>query len=297
MFCTERTYLSLSLSFFFKPPYILRLCSFLRTSSQTSFPLETIALLRREIGDLLSKRRSSSASSGSSSSRSSSSGQSLEAGSAPHFALKHRPQGPSSVQSPLLPPPLSASSSVAAPATPVAVKAVEEEASSDSQLREEERTASSSSSPFANAIATLRGNAMLNPFSSTSSASSSSLSGRSPDLPHSPTLSTSSISSSSVSSSSTGSYRRGGSQGHEGGGVFAPTRIAPNEWLVYLRIQKTGSQTFWSTLQKEFRPDTWRSGGGGSGSGQCPDRNFCGGKGNKVWEVWVGWLLCEPYFY
>jgi hypothetical protein len=61
-----------------------------------------------------------------------------------------------------------------------------------------------------------------------------------------------------------------------GGGVFAPLRVAPTEWLVYLRIQKTGSQTFWATLQKEFRADVWR------GSGQCPDRSFCGGKGYKA---------------
>jgi hypothetical protein len=27
-------------------------------------------------------------------------------------------------------------------------------------------------------------------------------------------------------------------------------RIKPSEWLIYLRIQKTGSQTFWSTVQK-----------------------------------------------
>jgi hypothetical protein len=89
--------------------------------------------------------------------------------------------------------------------------------------------------------------------------------------------------SSSTLSRSSGSTANQGGLGHGGGGgggggVFVPTRIAPNEWLIYLRIQKTGSQTFWSTLQKEFRADIWR----GGGSSQCPERNFCGGKGNKV---------------
>jgi len=27
--------------------------------------------------------------------------------------------------------------------------------------------------------------------------------------------------------------------------VFEPIRLSPDDWLIYLRIQKTGSQTFW----------------------------------------------------
>ena len=57
------------------------------------------------------------------------------------------------------------------------------------------------------------------------------------------------------------------------GGVWAPvTELQGDDWLVYLRIQKTGSQTFWQTLQQSFRGGAlW-----GRRGGSCQKGLFCG---------------------
>ena len=42
---------------------------------------------------------------------------------------------------------------------------------------------------------------------------------------------------------------------------FRPQRLRKSDWLVYLRIQKTGSQTFWQIIQKEFKSSIWHHAG------------------------------------
>lgn len=37
----------------------------------------------------------------------------------------------------------------------------------------------------------------------------------------------------------------------------AVSDLSQDDWVVYLRIQKTGSQTFWQTLQQEFDASVW----------------------------------------
>ena len=58
------------------------------------------------------------------------------------------------------------------------------------------------------------------------------------------------------------------------GKVWAPVlNLTRGDWLVYLRIQKTGSQTFWETLQGNFRSGAlW----GPRSKGTCQKGLFCG---------------------
>jgi hypothetical protein len=41
------------------------------------------------------------------------------------------------------------------------------------------------------------------------------------------------------------------------GDVWKPVKLTKSDWMVYLRIQKTGSQTFWQTLQQSFDGEVW----------------------------------------
>lgn len=53
--------------------------------------------------------------------------------------------------------------------------------------------------------------------------------------------------------------------------VWEPIKLSPEDWVVYLRVQKTGSQTLWLTLLKQFDGSVW-------GRRQCPKGPFCGYK-------------------
>mmetsp|Transcript_52691 Transcript_52691/g.120077 ORF Transcript_52691/g.120077 Transcript_52691/m.120077 type:complete len:291 (-) Transcript_52691:1463-2335(-) len=59
--------------------------------------------------------------------------------------------------------------------------------------------------------------------------------------------------------------------------AFTPSKLSSEDWLIYLRIQKTGSQTFLNAIRKEFRPWVW----GNKRVNECPERNFCGGPGKN----------------
>lgn len=53
-----------------------------------------------------------------------------------------------------------------------------------------------------------------------------------------------------------------GSEEVDGRGPYGMTwravsDLSQDDWVVYLRIQKTGSQTFWQTLQQEFDAGVW----------------------------------------
>lgn len=41
------------------------------------------------------------------------------------------------------------------------------------------------------------------------------------------------------------------------GHVWRPVTVTKEDWIVYIRIQKTGSQTFWQTLQQSFDSNIW----------------------------------------
>ena len=107
-------------------------------------------------------------------------------------------------------------------------------------------------SPFTAAAAALTQQRPLAPEGTVQNSTGSSA-GSSTDSSTATTVRNTYFGSDRSSSSSPGSATSsvGGSPAASLG--FTPLRLSPDDWLVYLRIQKTGSQTFWSTLQKEFK--------------------------------------------
>ena len=70
------------------------------------------------------------------------------------------------------------------------------------------------------------------------------------------------------------------------GGVWRPVAdLDRDDWVVYLRVQKTGSQTFWQTLQQTFDGSVWGR------SATCQKGLFCGHRCQGVVEEQISEIV------